>query len=200
MPDTVTQLAPDIFTVADLFTDSECRDFIDRGESLGFEAASVTTTAGPQMMTNVRNNDRAIYSAPEFAASIWERVRQYAPAVIDGCRATGLNERFRFYRYDPGQCFKRHKDGSEKNPAGDKSRLTLLLYLNDGYMGGETIFSDYTFADGQKHVHEIKVAGRRRIGLFFPHERWHEGAAILSGRKYVLRTVVMYESPHADNR
>jgi len=36
------------------------------------------------------------------------------------------------------------------------------------------------------------VAG---LGLFFAHEWWHEGAKVLSGRKYVIRTNVMYQSP-----
>jgi hypothetical protein len=32
------------------------------------------------------------------------------------------------------------------------------------------------------------------MGLLFVHERKHEGAPVTSGRKYVLRTDVMYES------
>lgn len=30
--------------------------------------------------------------------------------------------------------------------------------------------------------------------LVFAHEWWHEGAKVLSGRKYVLRTDLMYRS------
>jgi hypothetical protein len=32
------------------------------------------------------------------------------------------------------------------------------------------------------------------MGLFFKHERWHEGAPVRSGRKYVLRTDVLYKA------
>jgi hypothetical protein len=65
----------DVFTVHGLFTAAECQQFIERGESVGFEAATVRTSGGPQMMTGIRNNDRAILDDPELALSVWERVR-----------------------------------------------------------------------------------------------------------------------------
>ena len=191
---TITTLAPDIFTVSDVFTPDECRALIARGEALGFEAATVRTPGGPQMMTNVRNNDRVVFDDPSFARMLWERVRGFVPQEIEGCRATGLYEQFRFYRYDPGQRFKRHKDGSVETDTGERSRLSFLMYLNTDYVGGETIFSDYTFAEGETTVHEIKVTPEVGMGLFFVHERRHEGAAVTCGRKYLLRTDVLYEA------
>ena len=190
----VTVIDKDIFTVSGLFTPLECQELIAKGEAIGFEAASVSTSSGPQMMTNIRNNDRVIMDDPEFARSVWERIRAMVPQEMEGCRVRGLNERFRFYRYDPGQRFKRHVDGSVEAANGDRSRLTFLIYLNDGYEGGETIFSDYTFKGGKTVIHETKVAATIGMGLFFVHERKHEGASVTSGRKYVLRTDVMYEA------
>jgi hypothetical protein len=38
----------------------------------------------------------------------WERARPFLPACIDQWRVLGFNERFRFYRYDPGQKFAPH--------------------------------------------------------------------------------------------
>lgn len=189
----VTVIDKDIFTVSDLFMPLECQELIAKGEAIGFEAASVTTSSGPQMMTGIRNNDRVIMEDQAFARAVWERVQAMVPQEIEGCRVRGLDERFRFYRYDPGQRFKRHADGSVEAADGGKSRLTFLIYLNDGYEGGETIFSDYTFEGGKTVVHETKVAATIGMGLFFVHERKHEGAPVTSGRKYVLRTDVMYE-------
>nr|CAA9292977.1 hypothetical protein AVDCRST_MAG63-4507 [uncultured Armatimonadetes bacterium] len=197
MTPTVTVLDNDIFTVSGLFTPDECRHLIDKGEAMGFEAASVRTSGGPQMMTNVRNNDRAVFEDPEFARSVWERVKAFVPEQIDGCRATGLYEQFRFYRYDPGQRFKRHRDGSVEMERGERSRLSFLIYLNADYEGGETTFSDYTFANGKTVVDEIKVVPEVGMGLFFVHERKHEGTAVTSGRKYLLRTDVLYEATPA---
>ena len=188
----ITVIDKDIFTASKLFTPLECQELIAKGEAIGFEAASVTTSSGPQMMTNIRNNDRVIMDDPEFTQSVWERVKHIVPPEIGGCGVQGLNERFRFYRYDPGQRFKRHVDGSVETANGDKSRLTFLIYLNDGYEGGETIFSDYTFEGGKTITHQTKVAATIGMGLFFIHERKHEGAPVTSGRKYVLRTDVLY--------
>jgi hypothetical protein len=48
----------------------------------------------------------------------------------------GLNERFRFYRYDPGQHFAPHMDGCYQRANGEESQFTFLVYLNDGFVGG----------------------------------------------------------------
>lgn len=189
----VHNLDTDIFTVSNLFTAAECQQLIEQGEGMGFKAAPVATSSGLQMMTGIRNNDRAVFEDADFARSVWERVQAYVPPQMDGCRVRGLDSRFRFYRYDPGQRFKRHKDGRVQVANGDTSRLTFLIYLNDGYVGGETVFSDHTFENGQTDIHEIRVSGTQDMGLFFVHERKHEGAPIQSGRKYVLRTDVLYE-------
>lgn len=184
---------PHILTVSNLFTAAECERWIAQGEGLGFEAASVSLAAGAKMMPEVRNNDRAVFEDADCAAVLWERVRGFVPSQLDGCLARGLSERFRFYRYDPGQRFKRHRDGAVDGPLGLRSKLTFLIYLNDGYEGGETAFIDYRFVNGVAVPQEIKIAGKTGMGLFFRHERKHEGSPVLSGRKYVLRTDVLYD-------
>jgi predicted 2-oxoglutarate/Fe(II)-dependent dioxygenase YbiX len=191
----ITQLDPEIWTVSEFLTPDECEHLIARGEALGFEAASVRTSGGPQMLTQVRNNDRVVFDDPELAASLWERVKDMLPEAIEGCRPSGLYEQFRFYRYDPGQRFKRHKDGAVETPSGQRSRLSFLMYLNADYEGGETTFTDYTFHDGERRVHEVRITPEVGLGLVFVHERWHEGTPVTRGRKYVLRTDVLYTTP-----
>jgi len=190
---TISQVDPDILTVSGLFTADECERWIAQGEALGFEAASVSLVEGAKMMPAVRNNDRATIEDPALAAALWERVRARVPPQLDGCLARGLSERFRFYRYDPGQRFKRHRDGAVDGPPGLRSKLTLLIYLNDGYEGGETTFVDYGFEGGVAVPREIRIAGKAGMALIFRHERWHEGSPVLIGRKYVLRTDVLYD-------
>lgn len=182
----------DIFMVEGVFTPDECQHLIHQGEAMGFEAASVTTAAGAKMMPNVRNNDRVVYEDAVFAASLWQRVREYVPQQMDGYPAVGLNERFRFYRYDQGQRFKRHQDGRVYAADGRVSRLSFLIYLNAGYEGGETVFREYTMVSGETIKHEFIINAEIGKGLFFIHERKHEGAVIRAGRKYLLRTDVMY--------
>ncbi|RYG85266.1 MAG: iron-regulated protein, partial [Alphaproteobacteria bacterium] len=105
---------------------------------------------------------------------------------------TGLNPRFRFYRYEPGQQFKRHLDGRVRLDSGEVSRVTLMFYLNEECDGGETVFSNWGFPMGKSFEEEIRVSPATGSALFFTHECWHEGAPVRAGVKYVLRTDVLY--------
>ena len=60
----------------------------------------------------------------------------------------------------------------------------MLLYLNEGYGGGETRF--------KLNDTELTMVPKAGMALFFTHILMHEGAAVETGRKYVLRTDVMY--------
>jgi len=62
------------------------------------------------------------------------------------------------------------------------SMLTFLLYLNDGYEGGDTQFRWET------------VKPESGMLLVFPHNQSHQGAEIAAGTKYVLRSDVMYQN------
>ena len=47
--------------------------------------------------------------------------------------AVGLNERFRFYRYGAGEYFSWHYDGSYYRNDLERSLLTLMVYLDEGF-------------------------------------------------------------------
>ena len=64
----ITTFDERIWTVSSILNETECRDLIDRAEAEGFEAAVVRTSGGPQMLTNVRNNDRLVFDDLEMAA------------------------------------------------------------------------------------------------------------------------------------
>ncbi len=57
-----------------------------------------------------------------------------------------------------------------------------MLYLNDDFTGGATDFHDFA----------ASVTPRTGMALLFQHMLLHEGATVLTGVKYVLRTDVMY--------
>ena len=48
----------------------------------------------------------------------------------------GANERFRCYRYKPGQKFAAHYDGAFERDETERSLLTFMVYLNDDFEGG----------------------------------------------------------------
>ncbi len=169
-----------IYLVPDLLTPEECQAWITLTEAKGYDAAPITTAGGFEMRPDVRNNARVIIDDPEQAEALWQRSRVEIPGIFRGRQAIGLNERFRFYRYDPGERFALHRDGAFRRDNGEMSLLTFLVYLNEGFVGGETI------------VEGIPFTPRTGMALIFEHPLLHEGAAVIYGRKYVLRSDVMY--------
>lgn len=173
-------ITDDIFTVSDFFSVAECAEHIRFAESRGFTDAPINTTAGVEVRKDVRNNTRVMVDDVDRARHLWERAAHWVPKSIDRWRAVGINERLRFYRYDFGQQFDWHYDGAFERPDGERSKLTFMIYLNDDFEGGETSFEDAT------------IVPRRGMALFFVHQIRHKGQPVLKGRKYVLRTDVMY--------
>src|SRR4051794_41867704 len=88
------------------------------------------------MRKDIRNNDRVMVDDPEFAAAIWDRLRPFVPERAQFWIPVGLNERFRFYRYDPGQQFDWHFDGRYERSPAEQSAFTFMIYLSGGCAGG----------------------------------------------------------------
>jgi predicted 2-oxoglutarate/Fe(II)-dependent dioxygenase YbiX len=104
------------------------------------------------------------------------------PADIDGYEPIGLNERFRFYRYKDGQQFKPHVDGSFKRSETETSKITLLIYLNEDFEGGNTTL----VLEGEE------IVPKEGMLFLFEQKIMHCGRPVTTGTKYVLRTDVMY--------
>lgn len=185
-----------IFTVSNLLSPEECAEYITLTENIGYTPAGLTVGKDEYMMApNVRNNDRVILDDEQRAADLWCRIAEYVPTRIDNWTAIGLNERFRFYRYDPGQRFAPHGDGAYMRRNGDHSRLTFMIYLNDGFEGGDTRFylnHNYFELLDPNVIPDVSVVPETGMALCFRHELRHEGARVIQGRKYVLRSDVMY--------
>ena len=113
--------------------------------------------------------------------------KPFLPVRLGSWNLLGINERFRYYRYDVGQTFRQHYDGSFCRHPGEESKLTFMVYLNDHFTGGTTEFYD---GDGSSRE---TVQPKRGMALVFRHAQLHEGAPVAQGRKYVLRTDVMYQ-------
>ena len=177
---TLHRLSDSIFEITDFLSLTECTELIGRSEQLGYVEAGVALATGTQLLKGVRNNFRLEYPDARLAEAFWLRAQPFLPAEPDGAPAVGFYEEFRFYRYDVGERFNKHKDGRIRVSAEIASRWTFLLYLNDDFAGGDTEFEDVT------------VAPRRGSALCFRHELRHKGCPVSSGRKYVLRTDVLY--------
>lgn len=169
-----------LFAIKDFLSPKECEQYIRDSEQTGYEEATIQTDGGTEMVKTIRNNDRIIFDDARLAEQLFQRAQPFLPHVLDQWQLSGLNQRFRFYRYIPGQYFKWHKDGFFCKSDDEVSLLTLLIYLNDDYEGGNTEF--------QWEIIQPKIG----MALIFPHAMRHQGAPIQRGSKYVLRTDVMY--------
>lgn len=174
-------LNEDVFTIEGFFTPEECAAYIRQSEAIGYEEAMVQVHGKQVMMKNIRDNSRVLFKDEALAELIFEKIRAFCPQEIDNTKLLGLNELFRFYKYEPGQKFKKHRDGSYQRNEAEFSQLTLLIYLNDDFEGGATSFRGF----------ELKP--KTGTALVFRHAVIHQGDELISGIKYVLRTDIMYK-------
>jgi predicted 2-oxoglutarate/Fe(II)-dependent dioxygenase YbiX len=174
-------IANGIYVVRDILSLEECDEYIAICERVGFGDAPISEVGGEIVRPEIRNNARVMIDDEKTATLLWDRIKAEVPAFLNGRQVKGVNERLRFYRYDPGQQFAPHVDGSFTKSSGEQSLLTLMVYLNEAFEGGETIFN------------EAKINPQTGMALIFQHALMHEGAAVIGGRKYVLRSDVIYD-------
>jgi Rps23 Pro-64 3,4-dihydroxylase Tpa1-like proline 4-hydroxylase len=175
--------APLLWTVQDVYSPAECQSFIDLIEG-----------SSPTLATNnplYRDQDRVIRDDPACAADLFSRLLPHLPKQIGPLRLIGLNERLRFYRYQPGQRFSPHMDHWYQSSERRITLLTVLAYFNDNFDGGDTRF--------QEQVDQV-VRPKRGMVAVFQHKIRHEGCEVKRGAKYAMRSDVIYEAPDAIGR
>lgn len=175
-----TVVSNGVFTVDNFMTEEESKRWIQFSEDEGYEDAKVNMGGHQVLNQSVRNNERFIYDSVELAEELWERIKEFVPPETAYGKALGLNEKFRFYKYFPGQQFKLHQDGSYIRNIHEWSSFTFMVYLNEDMKGGETRFMN------------CSIQPKTGKALIFRHELVHEGCPVIEGIKYVLRTDVMY--------
>jgi predicted 2-oxoglutarate/Fe(II)-dependent dioxygenase YbiX len=197
------------FGLRGVLTPSQCKELIEVSEGTGhYAAALVNTGFGRQeRMAHVRKSDRVMIDNPALAEYIFRRIRSVdsdtassssAMPERQGMVAREINERIRFLRYDVGGTFRIHRDGmyrrGTEEKKGDKSFLTMLLYLNDGseYEGCRTRLYSTVGDDSAEWVDFPPTAGGM---LIHDHSVLHSATPLISGRKYVIRSDIMYTQP-----
>jgi predicted 2-oxoglutarate/Fe(II)-dependent dioxygenase YbiX len=172
------------WTVDGVLSPGECADLVARIDAMGPTLAPVSRAEGAVVDPGVRNNTRVMFDDLAYAGLLFERVRAHVPPEMKGMRVVGANERLRCYRYAPGQRFAPHYDGAFLRSDVERSLLTLIVYLNEGFAGGETGLLDL----------DRVVTPRTGMALLFQHAILHEGAAVTAGVKYAVRSDVMYRA------
>ena len=185
---------PLVFTVDGLINSGFCRYLIQYGESLGFTGAVICYHRSiGQVESKMKQHLRVFADCNELADQVFQSVQPYLPpALEDGSRLVGLNPRLRWLRYDEGDYVQVHQDGSYTAENGDRSLLTILIYLNDGFEGGCTrFFGSWTAVDQDEGVDVEPRMGRVCV---MQHDVLHSGLVVTAGVKYCLRAEVLYEA------
>jgi hypothetical protein len=184
------------FVVESLFSNEECLELIRMSEELGF--ASVSWEYSPEY----RDCDRVVIISKSLSNVLWERLKLFLTlSDVEGVHPfgfessgtwvpEGINECIRFTRYSDGHLFKPHRDGSFIRTNEDRSIYTVMVYLNQPpeFNGGETVL----------RVSENESKGKQTISpnvgtcVVFNHDIVHEGKSVSAGRKYILRTDLMF--------
>lgn len=171
------------FVLEDALDDATCARLVAEATAEGF------LPTGVDYPPSYRDNDRLVRDDPALARWLFDRLAGRLPATFDGGTLVGLNERFRFCRYQGGQRFRIHRDGAHSPSDDVRSRLTLQIYLDDGFDGGRT-----RFYDGRRGMQVAAVQPVRGRAIVFDHDLWHDGEPVTRGVKHVLRTDVLYRS------
>ncbi len=199
---------PGAYLLPAVLSQAECEQLIAATEALGY-APKKSRRSGPP----IRTNTRLLYEAhPELLGALATRLRPPLEAVdvsalgpwrlLDGPRC--LNERWRMNRYAEGEEFFPHFDTGYALGRDSRSLLSVIVYLNDDFEGGETVF----FPGGQTRDHmlpgdedarEVRIRPAAGTALVFHHfgplSPRHSGLAIAPGSrpKYIIRTDVFFE-------
>jgi hypothetical protein len=225
-----------------------CQQIIETTEQLGFVRGSAKNQHGAlQIVVSQKTADDLAQRISRHVDV--NQVEELCKQMQDGRETVdqvrfgfaGLNRRWRIYKYEPDgkETFLPHidasfppsgvsKDGTElvydvtegvEGSGKIESRLTILIYLNDEFVGGETNFyQPHSWANGNaepKLIASIRPKqgsvlvfpqGVGDIGVDYARQHWplHEGSVVRSGSpKYVIRSDILFtqvKEPISDDR
>jgi len=170
---------PEVLLFKRLLTDDECQYLIEQATPLLMPSVVVDPDSGQMRPHPVRTSENASFPWVDETPVI-HALNQRLAAASGTPAANG--EPLQILRYAPGQEYRPHHDAL---PHTDNQRvLTMLVYLNDGYEGGETIF----LKTG------LRVKGAIGDALLFRNadqqgrpdpDALHAGLPVLTGQKLI---------------
>lgn len=162
-----------------LFSADECSYLVDTAAP-AFRPAPVGHLAtGRQTLNRVRTCEVAAFSWVAENPVVHALNRRIARAAASSVEC---GEPLQILRYRPGQEFKPHRDFTADRE--NQRVLTMLVYLNEDYTGGETLF----LKTG------VKVRGNAGDGLLFRNaapdgtpdpDSLHAGLPVITGEKFI---------------
>jgi len=166
--------------------------------------ANAKTAQLDQFTRSIRTSKRVMFDAhwENMARTMNERLLPFLPPEVK-CMGYSwkvykqecINSRWRCNRYDKGGYFNPHYDAGYVYSPTRQTLLTFILYLNDGFKGGNTTFLKKGRGT-EKHIEPVvPKTGMALIffqaGMLSP---LHEGASLTgTSPKYILRSDLSYE-------
>jgi prolyl 4-hydroxylase len=170
---------PEAWVFESFLTPEECDYLVEAARPLLQESVVVDPASGEMRPHPVRTSDGAMFPwvSEDLVISAINRRIALASGTSVKC-----GEPLQVLRYLPGQQYHPHLDAL---PREDNQRvLTMLVYLNEGYQGGETYFT----RGG------LRFAAKRGDALLFRNAEpgsppdpnaEHAGLPVISGEKFI---------------
>ena len=218
-----------IHSVKNILSKEECNLMIGMAESGGFSPSPPSGGGhGQTPRTGARTSQFFVKDNHNMACLLWKRLKDYIPKDLrsikpvpymnsqtqgDEFKPIGINEHFRYYKYDPGQYILKHDDYRMSRfryePETDKyyeqmSFLTVVIYLNDDFNDGKTLFwTKYATTGTTGHCRfirevefaesDLQITPETGKAVIHDHMVQHEGEKPTKNTKYILRTDIMHE-------
>lgn len=164
-----------------------CDNLIKKLETKPWTKATIIGENGSQVLNeNIRLCSRYMEIDHDFSEKVFEIIRDHLPNELCSLELRGLNPMFRYLRYEPGHYFNRHYDQEYTDANGNVSLMTVQIYLNDAFEGGETIF----YQDDSYEIY--RHCPKKGDILLFEQSLEHAGSIVRKGIKYAVRTDVMF--------
>jgi len=161
-----------IYTFNNFLTDKECEKYDEIVRNPPQQASAFTQTGG---------FDNKKWTDPELSSYFYSLLKNHiSDKTINNNEFPNIlraNTLIMTGNYNPGQQFNMHTDTGLYYNIKEKSRWTLLIYLNDDYEGGHTLFYDDDF----KFTKDITP--KKGMALLFDIDLWHRGDVIITGNK-----------------
>ncbi|WP_156356054.1 2OG-Fe(II) oxygenase [Sphingomonas sp. Leaf22] len=169
----------DVHYFANFVTEQECAHIATGVTDILRPAPVVDPATGRAVLNPVRTSDAAVVGPTREDLVVRAiNLRIAAASATDAAQGEALT----VLRYAPGQEFRLHSDAI----AGARNQriATMLLYLNDDFVGGETVFPDLGLTIRPKRCDALLFGNVDADGRVDQRMR-HAGTPVRSGMKWL---------------
>ena len=147
-----TIIKNEIWEIPNFLSPKECESLIKATEILGYQ--DVTKMANSENGSVLRDMKRLFLSDSQTAEILTKKIEPFLPRAFEGGLFKGVNEKFKFYKYEKNNKYDRHIDGEYNDEIKQiKSVASFIIYLNAPSKGGMTRFHSHKFENG---IYDIK--------------------------------------------